>query len=203
MANYVNTSATPKSDSLLFIQTSPGSYARIRIPGLAGLSNRIIHRAELIAEQVPDDANLLTIDQQMSVPRYLLLSAYNTLTSGKYNVPNDYIFSPSEGPNIRDFGGAVFYKTTQGYNRVASYSFNLSRYVQGIVSRGDSSFMLQLSAPVNDSLFYRNPYPQLGNLTQIYLNPSVGNEPAIGRVRLGGGTHSRFRMRLRIVFSRI
>jgi hypothetical protein len=203
MANYVNSSTTPKSDSLLFIQTSPGSFARIRVPGLAGLSNRIIHRAELIAEQVPDDANLLTIDQQMSVPRYLLLSAYNPLTKGKYNIPNDYIFSSNEGPNIRDFGGAVFFKTTQGYNRVASYSFNLSRYVQGIVSRGDSSFILQLSAPANDTLFYRDPYPQLGDLKPVYLNPSVGNEPAIGRVRLGGGTHSRFRMRLRIVFSRI
>jgi len=50
-------------DSIVFVQTSPGSYVRVRIPGLAGLSNRIIHKAELIAEQVPDDANLFTIEQ--------------------------------------------------------------------------------------------------------------------------------------------
>lgn len=202
-ANYVNNTSTPRSDSLVYVQSSPGSFVRVRIPGLSSLSNRIIHRAELIAEQVPDDANLLTIDQQMSPPRYLLLSVFKTTTNGKYNIPNDYIFSQQQGPNIPDFGGFVFYKTTQGYNRVASYNFNLSRYVQGIVSRGDTSHLLQLSAPVNDSLFYTNPYPQVGPPSLIYLNPSIGNDPAMGRVRLGGGTHSRFRMRLRVVFSRI
>jgi hypothetical protein len=56
---------TSKPDSLVYVQTSPGSYVRVRIPGLQALSNRIIHRAELIAEQVPDDANLLTIEPFM------------------------------------------------------------------------------------------------------------------------------------------
>jgi hypothetical protein len=36
-----------------------------------------------------------------------------------------------------------------------------------------------------------------------YLSPLEGNDIANGRVRLGGGTHTRFRMRLRIIFSRI
>lgn len=202
VANYVNNTSTPRSDSMVYVQAAPGTFVRIRIPGLASLSNRIIHRAELIAEQIPDDANLLTIDQQMSPPRYLLLSVFKPTTNAKYNVPNDYTFS-QEGPNINDFGGRLFYKTTQGYNRVASYTFNLSRYVQGIVSRKDTSHLLQLSAPVNDSLFYTNPYPQVTAPALYYLNPSVGNDPAMGRVRLGGGTHSRFRMRLRLVFSRI
>lgn len=202
VAGYINSTATPRSDSMVYVQASPGTFVRIRIPSLATLSNRIIHRAELIAEQIPDDANLLTIDQQMIPPRYLLLSVFKPTTNAKYNVPNDYIFS-QDGPNINEFGGRVLYKTTQGYNRVATYNFNLSRYVQGIVSRGDTSHLLQLSAPVNDSLFYTNPYPQITAPTLFFLNSSIGNNPAIGRVRLGGGTHSRFRMRLRIVFSRI
>lgn len=202
VANYITTASNPRSDSMVYVQASPGTFVRVRIPGLASLSNRIIHRAELIAEQVPDDANLLTIDQQMSPPRYLLLSVFKPATNAKYNIPNDYIFS-QEGPNIQDFGGFAFFKSTQGYNRVTSYNFNLSRYVQGIVSRGDTSHLLQISAPVNDSLFYSNPYPQVTAPFLYYLNPSIGNDPANGRVRLGGGTHSRFRMRLRIVFSRI
>ncbi|MBW0178027.1 DUF4270 family protein [Sediminibacterium sp.] len=202
VANYTTTNNSPKSDSLVYVQTSPGTTVRVRIPGLASLSNRIIHRAELIAEQVPDDANLLTIDQQMSVPRYLLLSVYDSVTNRKRNVRNDYIFS-TEGPNITDFGGFAFYKTTQGYNRVASYTFNMSRYVQGIISRKDTSHLLKLSAPANDSLYYANPYPNPNTYIIYYLNPSIGNDPANGRVRLGGGTHSRFRMRIRIIFSRI
>jgi hypothetical protein len=36
-----------------------------------------------------------------------------------------------------------------------------------------------------------------------YLSPQDGNDVGNGRVRLGGGTHTRFRMRLRIIFSRI
>lgn len=202
VTNYTTTNNSPKSDSLVYVQTSPGTTVRVRIPGLASLSNRIIHRAELIAEQVPDDANLLTIDQQMSVPRYLLLSVYDSVTNRKRNVRNDYIFS-TEGPNITDFGGFAFYKTTQGYNRVASYTFNMSRYVQGIISRKDTSHLLKLSAPANDSLYYANPYPNPNTYIIYYLNPSIGNDPANGRVRLGGGTHSRFRMRMRIIFSRI
>lgn len=202
IVNYTTTNNSPKSDSLVFVQAAPGTAVRVRIPGLASLSNRIIHRAELIAEQVPDDANLLTIDQQMSAPRYLLLSVYDSVKNIKRNVRNDYIFS-NDGPNISDFGGFAFYKTIQGYNRVTSYTFNMSRYVQGIVSRKDTSHLLQISAPSNDSLRYAHPYPQPNISTFYYLNPTVGNDPANGRVRLGGGTHSRFRMRMRIIFSRI
>ncbi|MFZ6023054.1 MAG: DUF4270 family protein [Bacteroidota bacterium] len=202
VVNYITTNNNPKSDSLVFVQTSPGTTVRVRIPGLASLSNRIIHRAELIAEQVPDDANLLTIDQQMRVPRYLLLSVLDSSTNRKRNVRNNYIFS-TDGPNITDFGGFAFYKTIQGYNRVASYSFNLSRYIQGIISRKDTSHLLQLSAPTTDSIYYTNPYPGPNSQQLYYLNPSIGNDIANGRVRLGGGTHSRFRMRLRIIFSRI
>lgn len=199
-AKYLTT--TPKSDSLVYVQTTPGTYVRVRIPGLQNLSNRIIHRAELIAEQVPDDANLNTIEKQMVPPRYLLLSRFDSAISSKRNIPNDYIIS-SSGPNISSFGGYLTSKAVQGYDNVAAYHFDLSRYVQGIVTRKDTSYTLRISAPTNDSLHYTPPYPgNIGN-SLYYLNPSVGNDAGDGRVRLGGGTHSRFRMRLRIIFSRI
>lgn len=197
------TATTNKSDSIVFVQAAPGAYARIRIPGLKGLSNRIIHKAQLIAEQVPDDANLFTIDAYMTPPRYLLLSAIDTVENRKYNVPNDYIFSPTQGPNKSNFGGAVISKSVPGYSRIASYSFDISRYVQGIVTRKDSVYTLRLSAPVNDSILYKDPFPQVSAVQVYYLNPQDGNDIATGRVRLGGGTHTRFRMRLRIIFSRI
>ncbi len=193
---------TSKPDSLVYVQTTPGTYVRINIPGLQGLSNRIVHRAELLTEQVPDDANLNTLETQMIPPRYLLLSRYDSSIKTKRNIPNDYVIGTT-GPNISTFGGYISYKSIVGYNKVASYTFDITRYVQGIITRKDSSYSLRLSAPSNDSLHYTSPYPQ--NITgQIYyLNPQIGNDSGDGRVRLGGGTHSRFRMRLRIIYSRI
>ncbi|MES2005058.1 MAG: DUF4270 family protein [Bacteroidota bacterium] len=193
---------TSKPDSVVYVQTSPGTYVRVRIPGLQALANRIVHRAELIAEQVPDDANLPTIEPIMTPPRYLLLSKYDSANNNKHNVPNDWILS-TNGPNISSFGGFITSKAIFGYDKVAAYNFDVSRYVQGIVTRKDTSFTLRLSAPANDSLLYTPPYP--GNLyTQpYYVSPTLANDPGDGRVRLGGGTHSRFRMRLRIIYSRI
>jgi hypothetical protein len=64
---------------------------KIKIPALKTFSNRIIHRAELIAEQVPDDANLNTIEKQMLAPNYLFLAAYDPNNSKVLrSVPNDY-----------------------------------------------------------------------------------------------------------------
>lgn len=197
--------ATSKPDSLVYLQTSPGTYVRIKVPGLADLSNRIIHRAELIVEQVLDDATLGTTETYMIPPRYLLLSYYDSAVKTKRNIPNDYTINGTEGPNIASFGGYLASKSIHGYDKVAAYTFNISRYVQGIVTRRDSSFILRLSAPSNDSLIYKQPYPLSGVAPAVtyYLSPGIGNDVGDGRVRLGGGTHSRFRMRVRIIYSRV
>jgi len=195
-------SVTPKSDSLLYVQSQPGTGVRIKVPGLQSLTNRIIHRAELIAEQVPDDARLI-LESQLTPPRYLLLSLYDSLKRHKSNIPNDYEYDMNNGPNITDFGGFIGYKSIQGYNRVGTYWFNLSRFVQGIVTRKDTAFSMILTAPSNDSLYYSNVYPNQAYKQITYLSPGIGNDVANGRVRLGGGTHTRFRMRLRIIYSKI
>jgi hypothetical protein len=198
--NFVGNNARP--DSLVFVQSAPGTNVRIRIPGLQNLNNRIIHRAELIAEQVPDDNNLVTLDRYFQAPRLLLLSIFDSAKNQKRNIPNDYLVTAS-GPNTLDFGGFRTFKTTNGYDRVAAYTFVISRYVQGIVTRRDTSFTLRLSAPSNDSINFTPPYPSNTVSQMYYLNAGLGNEVANGRVRLGGGTHSRFRMRLRLVYSRL
>jgi hypothetical protein len=190
-----------KSDSLVYIQTSPGTFATVKIPGLRLFPNVIVHRAELIAEQVPDNT---TFDGYFFPPRYLLLSAYDSTNKYQKNIPNDFVYDASAGPNIETFGGILTNKIVPPYATVASYSFNLSRYVQGIVTRKDSSYTLRLSAPVNDSLSYTPPYPfNTTAPTMLYVSPSVANNVAMGRVRLGGGTHSKVRMRLRIIYSKI
>jgi hypothetical protein len=199
VANRLNNN---RADSLAYVQAVPGTYVRIRIPHLSRLSNRIIHRAELITEQVPDDANLTTFDRYMPPPRLLLLSIYDSVNKRKINIPNAYSIGLN-GPNTPEFGGFLVTKTVPGYDRLASYNFNLTRYVQGIVTRKDSSHVLRLTAPSNDSIHYTPAYPN-NVISQTYaLTTAFGNDVAAGRVRLGGGGHSRFRMRLRIVYSRL
>ncbi len=193
---------TSKPDSLVYVQTMPGTYVRIKIPGLQGLTNRIVHRAELIAEQVPDDANLNTIEKQMLAPRFLLLSRYDSSITQKRTIPNDFVIT-SSGPNTAQFGGLVISKSAAPYDKIASYVFDVSRYVQGIVTRKDTSFTLRLSAPTNDSLRYTPPYPGNTASSSYFISPSSTNDAADGRIRLGGGTHSRFRMRLRVIYSRL
>ena len=193
---------TSKPDSLVYVQASPGTYVRIKIPNLDKLNNRIIHKAELITEQVPDDANLMTIDKYMAPPRLLLLSIYDSAKSIKRNIPNDYQIGQT-GPNTLSFGGYLFYKTVPGYDRLAGYNFELTRYLQGIVSRKDTSFTMRLTAPSNDSIRYTPAYPNNFVSQVFYLNPSIGNIIGNGRVRLGGGSNTRFRMRLRIVYSKL
>ncbi len=193
---------TSKPDSMVYVQASPGTYVRIRIPNLDKLNNRIIHKAELITEQVPDDANLMTIDNFMAPPRLLLLSIYDSANAIKRNIPSDYQIGQS-GPNTGSFGGFLFYKTVTGYDRLASYNFELTRYLQGIVTRKDTSFVMRLTAPTNDSIRYTPAYPNNFVSQVYYLNPSIGNLIGNGRVRLGGGSNTRFRMRLRIVYSKL
>jgi hypothetical protein len=189
-------------DSLVYVQTSPGTMVKIKVPGLKTFDNKIIHRAELIAEQVPDDARLSTTDSYMTAPNFLFLGVYDTATKQLRTVPNDYL-GQSNPQFLSQFGGQKISKSLNGYSNVATYNFNVSRYVQGLVSRKDSLFDFRLYAPVNDSIKFVQPYPFNKIQSAEYLTSSLGNQPAIGRVRLGGGSHSKFRMRLRVYYTNI
>lgn len=190
------------NDESVYIQTSPGTLATIKIPGLSTLSNRIIHRAELIAIQQPEATDL---HKTLTPPAYLLLSHYDTDRGIKRNIPNDFIISQGL-PNVVTFGGIPVDRDVTGVGVVKSYVFDLSRYVQGIITRSDTNYTLRLTAPVNDSLLYTEPYPNSITTGTFYFRPSIANNPAIGRVRLGGGAlpaTNPVRMRLRIIYSRL
>jgi hypothetical protein len=63
-----------------------------------------------------------------------------------------------------------------------------------------------MSAPSNDSLQYTPPYPAANTVSSFYITPSIANNTAEGRVRLGGGgliQQNQLRMRLRIIYSKI
>jgi hypothetical protein len=184
-------------DSLVYVQTSPGTMVKIKVPGLKTFANKIIHRAELIAEQVP--GNILQ-DAQFTAPNYLFLGTYDSASKVIRNVPNDYQGTVNTTQFDR-FGGKRIYKSILGFDNVASYNFDISRYMQGIVSRKDTIFDLRLFAPVNDSIKYVPAYPNNLQAGTDYLTSSLGNQAAMGRVRLGGGKHSKFKMRLHVYYS--
>jgi hypothetical protein len=189
-------------DSLVYVQTSPGTMVKIKVPGLKTFKNKIIHRAELIAEQVPDAARLTTTDSYMTAPNFLFLGVYDTATKQLRSVPNDYL-GAANPQLLTQFGGQKISKSLHGFSNVATYNFNVSRYVQGLIARTDSLFDFRLYAPVNDSIKFVQPYPYNKIQSSDYLSTSLGNQPGIGRVRLGGGSHSKFRMRLRIYYTNL
>ena len=189
-------------DSLVYVQTSPGTMVKIKVPGLKTFEKKIILRAELIAEQVPDAARLNTTDSYMTAPNFLFLGVYDSATKQLRSVPNDFQGTMNL-QSLAQFGGQKISKSLNGYSNVATYNFNVSRYVQGLIARKDSLFDFRLYAPVNDSIKFVQPYPYNKIQSTDYLSTSLGNQPAIGRVRLGGGSHSKFRMRLRIYYTNL
>jgi hypothetical protein len=189
------------SDERLYIAASPGSYATVKIPNLDTLSNRVIHRAELIATPVTPPGSVF------QAPYYLFLDAYDSAAGVPKTIQNDFTYNASSGQyNQALFGGFL--------NSDGDYRFDLSRYVQGIVTRKEKSYTLRIYAPYKTSAVYipggvAANYPTSSVITldttykksgvQIYLNPQIAN----GRTILGGGTHPTSKMRLRIIYSKI
>jgi hypothetical protein len=185
------------ADSLLYIQTRPGISTRVRIPGLDSVKNRVVHRAELILEQAPHSA----LDPILAPP-YLFLTAYSTDSSGRFMLPSpDVEYNLTEGvTNYATFGGFPYKKKVNSVD-IQAYNFDITRYVQGILTRKNRNYPLHIFAPFND----RVATSEFGNGLNAPLVGSGGsvNPVAAGRVRLGGGNHSKYRMRLRIVYSRL
>lgn len=195
------TNPIAQPDSLLYLDAGPGNYVRIQTPALeTNISNRLVHRAELIMEQ---DATNDLFYEKYTAPNLFLCAVPKRLDSAKFRfyVPND--ISLGQGgvaANLNSFGGNVLYKTDPSGRRIASYSFNITRYVQGIITRKEPVFDLYLFAPVED---YVHTSQSANSLYPIAAAPF--NYPASGRVRLLGGNSARpdRKMRLRIIFSRI
>jgi hypothetical protein len=192
ITNHVSRPAD--GDSLIYIQTSPGSYALLRIPGLSGLSNRVINRAELIVQQ---DYSGSSLDNIFQAPVSLYLDTKDT-TTGKYSpVPCD--FSQTElSTNFSHLGGAAKKVTDGAGNPVNQYTFNISRYVQSIVTRGKTNTVLRLSAPY----YVVVPTAYMDDCNQgIPAFRFPYNNIAQGRVRLNGTNTTPTSIKLRIIYS--
>lgn len=182
-------------DSLLYIQTSPGSYATLSIPGLSGLSNRIINRAELIVEQQYSSG---TLDEYFGPPQMLYLDTKDMATNGPY-IPVPCDFSDNElNTGFSYLGGRGINVSDGSGHMVKRYTFNLSRYVQNIVTLNSNNAVFRLRAPyyiVNKVAFF----DRCGQNVPVFIQPL--NNIAVGRVRLNGSNNTPTRIRLRIIYS--
>ena len=191
-----NISHPAQGNDFVYIQTSPGSFANLTIPGLTGLSNRIIHRAELIAEQ---NYSANTLDNYLTAPQLLYLDTKDTSTSGKYiPIPCDFTYFSSQ-PNFKIFGGIRQSANDAMGNQINKYVFNISRYVQTIVTKGSNNAVLRLRAPYN--IYNPTSYVDRCNQGIAAFNFTVNNI-AEGRIKLNGTQPlSPQRMRLHVVYS--
>lgn len=195
--------SSPSSDEI-FLQTSPGTYARLNIPALPTLNNRIIHRAEIIVEQIPNGIN----DDKFVAPAFLYLDLKDTTTTTDKWKPIYFDLNPSYPydpdfkvnayfPDQIDytyFGGFRREKSDGFGNTIKYYTFNISRYVQKMVTQGMPNYEMRLFAP------FKFSYPQY---FPTYLPAGGMNSIAFGRIRVGSGTNANYKMRLRIIYSRI
>ncbi|MEO7960413.1 MAG: DUF4270 family protein, partial [Ginsengibacter sp.] len=186
-----NITHKPEGDEFVYLQTSPGSFATITIPGLTGLSNRVIHRAELITEQVYSPA---PSDAFFTPPRLIYLDTKDTSTNGRYiPIPCDFTII-SQQPNFSELGIVKQSDDGQGH-MLAKYVFNISRYIQTIVTKNSNNAVFRLRAP-SDIV---NPAGYIDRCNQGVAPFSFTvNSVADGRVKLHGSDNSSRRMRLHI-----
>jgi len=205
--NYVNrfdfagtplltASNTTGEDDLVYIINTPGSYATVKIPALRNLSNRIIHRAELIVEQVYSFS-----DNTFTQPFGLMLDVYDS-TIGDYKfIPYD--FNPDQNGSPNPSFGLYGQYTVDGVgNPIKVWKFDLTRYVQNILTKQEPLhdfrlFTTQTAYGRRRNVVANNSGPYI--LAKVNVNPKF----AFGRIRLGGGNHPTQKMRLRLVYSKI
>jgi hypothetical protein len=183
-------------DPVVYLQGSPGTFATIKIPDLGTLSNRVIHRAELIVEELYDIS-----DSTFHAPQAIYLDASDpSITASNYKfrtIPYDLPYTPS-GFDFRSFGCLPLNAKDAAGNPIKVWKFNISRYVQHVLNKTQSLYDLRLLAPFTLNEQFGIP-PGTDQTFPIFLNSTI----AKGRIRVGGGNHPTQRMRLRLIYSKL
>lgn len=179
-------------DEVGYIQNTPGTYVRVRIPGLADLSNRIVHRAELIVQQLAHPS-----DDIFTPSPFLLLDAFDVSKSQYRAIPYDFLFDNRGQLNIEQFGMLSKNATGPNGETINVWRLNISRYIQNLVNQKEPIYELRLSSPYVTSLLYGTQ--TFSELQTFSLNPTSTKY----RLRVGGGNHPVQPMKLRIVYSRL
>lgn len=182
-----NVSNGTDNDEKLYIQSTPGSYASVKIPQLDTFRNCVINSAELIMEKYP------SFEDFYAAPAYMFIEANSPAGDSSFTIRNGFLpVSSSPGYDLKVLGG--IYKNSK-------YIINLSRYIQSLVTRKFRNNSLKIYAPFTAQPYYMPPNSdQPTNKVGIIINTPV----AAGRVVLfGGGSTDAKKMRLRIIYTKI
>jgi hypothetical protein len=179
----------PRGDSLVYLQTAPGTYALLNIPGLNEFKqkkgNVIVHLAKLSMEEAETPGRRPSL---FGTPEYLYLEYLDTIKNAFSPLYDDAFLDGQFEPLF--FGGRRRYVNDFSNNLVSAYDMNITRYIQGIITRNNPNFKLKLYAP------YAVRYEDL-LITFALNNLSRGN------VVLGGGSHSTKKMKFRVIYSKL
>ncbi len=188
----------PLPDPIIYLQNSPGTFATIKIPGLSSLSNRVIHRAELVVEQIYDQS-----DTMFRVPEYLYVDAYDSSASFFRTIPYDLTLDGQGFINYQVFGAIPEHSVDGSGNPINIWRLNISRYVQHIVTKTQTSYDLRLSTPLALADRFGTPPTSADIPRTIFVNSSIVK----GRIRLLGNLGSTdtnpHRLRLHIIYSKL
>ncbi len=222
--NYVKRTLAPQVTNPaakdLYIQSAPGTFVHVEIPGLDALRNqkdKIIHRAYLIVEQndnivypqtytapafmyldIKDSINAIPPNPQKYKPMYFDLSQRYFYSPDADGITQSYHPYPQGNVDPGTFGGVALQRSDATGNFIR-YEFNITRYVQHIVSNNFKNYELRIFAPFN---YY---YPQFETK---YVIPFY-NQLAAGRVRVGAGAFATpsnnlpRKMRMEIIYSKV
>ena len=201
-ANYIKRAYTgvsnvvngPTTSGNAYLQTAPGTYVNVRVPGLdtfRNKMNKIVHRAFLQVDQ-NDAPNLskynapsfLYMDLKDSIIPNRFKPVYFDLTSSLSYFPDatnlNAIYHPFPNSNVDPgtFGGAALTRVDGGVS-FTRYEINTTRYIQHISSNNFYNYSFRLYAPMN--YFYRQYFGSQ------FLIPYYNQLPAAGNVREGAG----------------
>lgn len=207
--NWSGNVLNPSPDAL-YLQTSPGTFANLRIPALDTFQNAIIHRAQISIEQIPDDPIL---DSILSVPPYMYLDLIDTPSKRwkplyydlNPNVRYDpdyksgFPYFPTGDIDYTYFGGFARKKTNVLGQNVYYYDLNVTRHVQKIVSRVYRNYDFRLF-PGSRVL-----YPQYTTSSFVASDLPLDNPLGFGRIKVKSGSYpdNRVKMRMVIIWSKI
>lgn len=209
--NYAGSEVESGNTEANYIQTQPGSYVQVTLANMDSLSNRVVHRAYLHVEQVPDN---YYYDTTFSVPQFMYYDLrdsvgenrwkpiYNDLNPlGGYDPDNASYFFFSNGANGVDagyMGARPVATTTAAGTKVYHYDLNVTRYVQRLISQKTHNYPIRVF-PASDF-----NYPQYFGTSQTVSSfISYFNPLAYGRIKVGSGAASSHRMRLVVEWSEI
>jgi hypothetical protein len=191
----------------IYLGSTQATFAKLKIPGLSTLSNRIVHRAYLIAEQDDLPVNpfyeyvprFLYIDlKEPSASRYKPL--YYDLSNQPYNPDDATQFFPRSGVNFNVFNAGAT-KVSNASGSYTRYEIEVTRYVQNIVSKGLFNHEMRLYAPYT---IQYGQYQFFGSVAGGIIRFPYANPLAYGSVKLGGGANTNSKkMRLRIIYSKL